>query len=89
MRYVVCSVFDKATAAYGQPFCVKAVGEASRMLSNEVNSGKQDSNIVLHPDHFQLYALGTFDDSSGLFAPANASGPDFVLECASLVVKPS
>lgn len=67
MKYVVCSVFDKAAAAYGRPFFVGAIGQAIRGFQDEVNRNAEDNPVNKHPDDFDLYYVGTFDDSTGGF----------------------
>lgn len=62
----VCSVRDRAIDAFGQPFCVTAVGSAIRSFTDEVNNPKSDL-VAKHPDDFDLYLLGTFNDESAKF----------------------
>ena len=65
MKYVVMSVRDRAIDSFGQPFYVAAIGQAIRSFSDAINSDKED-NICKHPDDFDLYHLGYFnDDGSG------------------------
>lgn len=67
VTYIVCAVFDRGTQAYGSPFFMKAAGEAVRMFSDAVNTESQDSLMFKHPSDFELFALGQFDDASGMF----------------------
>lgn len=68
MKHVVCSVYDRAAQFYGRPFFVVAAGQATRSFRDEVN--RSDSEMGKHPEDFDLWQLGVFDDNSGLFEPA-------------------
>lgn len=68
MKLVLCSVKDRAADAYGRPMFVPSVGVAIRSFSDEVNRDDPDNQLNKHPDDFDLYELGEFDDNTGLFA---------------------
>jgi len=68
MKLVLCSVKDRAADAYGRPMFVPSVGVAIRSFSDEVNRQDADNQLFNHPDDFDLYELGEFDDNSGQFA---------------------
>lgn len=68
MKLVLCSVKDRAADAYGRPMFVPSVGVAIRSFSDEVNRKDADNQLYNHPDDFDLYELGEFDDNTGLFA---------------------
>ncbi len=59
------SVFDKKAEAFMSPFTFAATGQAVRAFSDTVNDGK--SGFYRHPEDYDLYALGTFDECSGEF----------------------
>ncbi|AXH75298.1 MAG: nonstructural protein [Microviridae sp.] len=61
------SVKDRAIDAFNTPIFVKAVGEATRSFVDECNN--KESNLNKHPEDFDLYQVGTFDDSTGSFQP--------------------
>lgn len=68
MKHVVYSVYDRAAQFYGRPFFVVAAGQATRSFRDEVN--RSDSEFGKHPDDYDLWQLGLFDDVSGFFEPA-------------------
>ena len=68
MKLVLCSVKDRAADAYGRPMFVPSIGVAIRSFSDEINRTDPDNQLANHPDDFDLYELGEFDDNSGLFA---------------------
>lgn len=67
MKLVLCSVKDRAADAYGRPMFVPSVGVAIRSFSDEVNRKDADNQLYNHPDDFDLYEFGEFDDNTGLF----------------------
>jgi len=67
MRYKIFSVRDRAIDAFGQPFFGSSTGGAIRGFSDEVNRAADNNQLHKHPDDFDLYLLGEFDDSTGTF----------------------
>jgi len=65
MKHVVVAVRDRAADTFGRPFFVAAVGAAIRSFSDEVNRADKDNQLFNHPEDFDLYEIGTFDDDSG------------------------
>jgi hypothetical protein len=68
MKLIICTVKDRAADAYGRPMFVPSTGVAIRSFSDEINRNNADNQLFNHPDDFDLYELGEFDDNSGLFA---------------------
>lgn len=64
--HVIVSVRDRAVDGYMNPFVVPSEGAAVRSFSDEVNRAESPMNA--HPDDYDLYRLGHFDDSTGAFA---------------------
>jgi hypothetical protein len=67
MKLILCSVKDRAADAYGRPMYVPSVGVAIRSFSDEVNRKDPENQLFNHPDDFDLYEFGEFDDNSGQF----------------------
>lgn len=66
MLLVVCSVRDRAANVYAQPFFAPTLESSIRsfrMLINDAQGGLPHQ----HPDDFDLYHLGTYDDETGVF----------------------
>lgn len=68
MRYVVCAVRDRQAGVFGQPFFVAAVGMAVRGFSDQVNRVADDNPLNKHPEDFELYQLGWYEDEPGEFS---------------------
>jgi len=65
MKMVIVSIMDTAAGAYGRPAFVASEGVAVRQFQDEVNRSSDDNQLYKHPDDFNLYYLGTFDDNTG------------------------
>jgi hypothetical protein len=64
----VFASYDRAAQCYMQPFFAPHAGVAVRGFTDAIKSPKRDSDISLHPDDFDLYELGEFDNVDGIFA---------------------
>lgn len=64
MKYVMLSVRDSAMDAFAAPFTVRAIGQAIRSFSDEVN--RPESPMFAHPSDYELFHVGTFDEETGL-----------------------
>jgi len=84
MRYKVLAIRDRAIDSYGQPFFSASVGGAVRSFSDEVNRPGENNQLHKHPEDFDLFLLGEFDDQTGEFdttRPAQvAVGKDLVIK---------
>jgi len=67
MLLKVVVVRDRAADTFAQPFFVPALGLAVRSFGDEVNRKDSNNAISVHPEDFDLYELGTFDDSAARF----------------------
>lgn len=64
----VFSVFDIAAGVYGKPLFGTARGSVLRSFVDEVNRVAEDNAMNGHPEDFDLYALGEFDDATAKFS---------------------
>lgn len=84
MRYKVLAIRDRAIDAYGQPFYSASVGGAVRSFSDEINNNREGNQLNKHPEDFDLFLLGEFDDNTGEFditRPAQvAVGKDLLIK---------
>lgn len=65
MKFVVCAVRDRAVDGFGLPIFVATEAVAIRSFADEVN--RKDSQFAVHPEDFDLYVLGYFEDGKGVF----------------------
>lgn len=68
MRYKIMAVRDRALDAFGTPIFVAAIGQAVRSFTDEINRVDQNNNLNKHPEDFDLYFLGEYDDETAEFA---------------------
>jgi len=68
---LICTVRDAAIDAYGQPIFVRHTGEACRSFADECN--REGSTFNKHPEDYELFFIGTYDDDRGLITPQNPS----------------
>lgn len=73
MRYKILAVRDRALDAYGQPFFASSTGGAIRSFADEINRKAEGNQLNKHPEDFDLYYLGEFDDNTGEFDPSRPS----------------
>lgn len=64
-RLVVCGVRDVKLDAFNRPFCAPTVGAAIRAFGDECL--RDGTDMFKHPEDFELYQLGFFDETSGEF----------------------
>ena len=67
MISVIVSVKDSAAEAFGRPMYLQSLGVAIRSFTDEVNREDKDNQLFNHPDDFDLYELGVFDDTLGRY----------------------
>lgn len=65
MKQIIVAVKDRAADAYMRPFFVPTANMAIRSFMDEVNRKSEDNQLFHHPEDFDLYELGVFDDNSG------------------------
>ena len=63
MDLLIYSVYDSKAEAFLPPFFLPREEMAIRTFSDAVNSN--DHQFGRHPEDYNLFRLGTFDDSSG------------------------
>lgn len=69
MIYLLASIHDRSVDAFQPIACVRAKGEAIRHFQDAVNNDQQPGPLYKHPDDFDLYIIGTFDDTDGSIKP--------------------
>lgn len=66
----VFSVFDSKADFFGQPFFEQEEASAIRAFGDAVNdSSRQGNQWYAHPEDFQLFVLGSFDNKTGELIP--------------------
>lgn len=65
MKLQLLCLKDLAVQAFMQPFFSQSNGGAVREFSDMVNG---DHQVSKHPEDYEMYSLGEFDDSDGSIA---------------------
>lgn len=64
---MITAVRDRAIDAFGIPIFVLAQGEALRSFMDEIN--RPGSPFNAHPDDYDLYLIGAYDETTGEVIP--------------------
>jgi hypothetical protein len=67
MISTICAVKDRATDAFGRPIFVPTAAAGIRTFQDEINRADPNNAFHSHPDDYDLFDLGTFDDNTGHF----------------------
>lgn len=65
----ILTVKDRALDIYNLPFTQQTVAQAVRGFTDEVNSDPSRSGVAQHPDDYDLYLIGHYDDTTGALHP--------------------
>lgn len=86
MEIIVCSIRDSKSELFARPFFSQSLGTAVRDFENAVKRDDKENNLCLHPQDFALYALGKFDDVTGMFKQESA--PQMLTTAADVLGRP-
>lgn len=67
MHIQIFAIKDRATNAFMQPFFAPTIGAAVRAFVDGMND--DNTPMAKHPDDYDLWHLGDFDDQVGHFTP--------------------
>lgn len=67
MILYVMTVRDRSADVFGQPSFHLSQGGAARAFADEVNRAAPDNVMYRHPEDFDLFLLGSYDDSTAAF----------------------
>lgn len=67
MKYAICVVRDRAADVYGVPFFTVSNGMAVRSFTDMINKDDPSSAMNNHPEDFDLFEVGSYDDASAEF----------------------
>ncbi len=79
MKLILFAVHDKKLEAFMAPHPCLTKGEAIRNFSDTVNDPK--SRLNKHPGDYDLYELGSWDDTSGAYTDKPNTPVITALEC--------
>lgn len=70
MKLTIVAVRDTRVEAFMQPNTMRHAGAAIRGFQDEANREDPQNMIYNHPEDFELWQLGTFDEETGMFENA-------------------
>jgi len=77
------SIRDAAVGTYHPPFFNRTHGEAERNFAQLAKDDK--TQVGQHPEDFDLYYLGDYDDNSGKMAPQDT--PHHIAKASDAIQK--
>lgn len=82
MKLYIVAIRDAKVGGYRPPMFVPNIGACLRAIGDYVNT-KDDNDIYKHPEDFEVFHLGTFDDETAVFDVLAA--PVSLQHCSSMV----
>lgn len=67
MKMTVLAVRDRCADVFAQPMFVMSLGSAVRSFGDEINRADPNNQFNKHPEDFDLWHLGFWDDNTGIF----------------------
>lgn len=61
----IMAVKDRALDAYNLPFTMVTIAQAVRSFTDEINSDVGRSAVAQHPDDYDLYVIGKYNEQDG------------------------
>lgn len=62
-QLIIIAVRDRQLDAFMRPFVAQSNGQAVRSFRDEIN--RAGSELNAHPEDYELYLLGTFEETTG------------------------
>lgn len=81
-KLLLCAVRDGAMQSFAAVMTFVAMGQAQRSFSDEVN--RKESSMNAHPEDYELWMVGLYDEDSGRIEPCN---PECVCRGKDVIVK--
>lgn len=67
MKYKIVAVRDRVADVFSNPFFVASTGAAIRSFGDEVNNKREGNQYAAHPEDFDLFYVGEYDDADASF----------------------
>lgn len=79
----ILTVKDRALDIYNLPFTQTTVAQGVRGFTDEINSDPERSGLAKHPDDYDLYIIGHYDEINGHLVPLDK--PELVVRGKDLI----
>lgn len=67
MKLHIIATRDIVANLYSAPMFVPSIGGAIRAFGDECQREDPKNGLYMHPEHYELWELGTYDDNDGTF----------------------
>lgn len=84
-KIIVCAVRDRAVDAFLRPIFVAHIGQAKRQFRDEINRKEPGNSLNKHPEDYDLYEMGEFDENTGLFATGTPRMVEVGKDCVEAI----
>lgn len=71
MKMLIIATRDIVSNVFGQPVFVPHLGQAIRSFGDECRRKEPGNVLAQHPEDFELWLLGTYNDADGSFEDQN------------------
>lgn len=72
MKHVMLAVRDSAVRAFNRPIFVPTLEVGIRSFYDEAKRNEPDNQMSKHPEDFELWYLGEYDDETGIVDDQNS-----------------
>jgi len=69
MKFQVIATRDIVANVWSQPIYALHIGQAIRSFGDECQRKEQGNVLAQHPEDFELWHIGEYDDHTGLMLP--------------------
>ena len=70
MKLKLYAIYDTVSCVYDRPWCSHNDSSALRLFSDIACD--ENHPVGKHPEHYQLYRIGRYDDNNGVIEPESA-----------------
>jgi hypothetical protein len=67
VKFKAVAIKDRVSDAFSHPNFVTSTGSAIRSFGDEVRNTRENNPLNSHPDDFDLYLIGEYDDENASF----------------------
>lgn len=82
MKLFCMAVRDRAANVFGTPYFTLQIGAAVRGFSQEINRAAADNMLYSHPEDFDLYVIGEYEDAEAELTPCKPRQVAVGKDCA-------
>ncbi len=85
MKIDLYAIRDKVANSYHNPMTFPNAGSAARSFADELNRASADNMLYAHPDDFDMWLIGFYDNETGKIDPME--NPQLVFQGSVLKIR--